>query len=257
MMTLNLNGYIPMLEEVPIQSEFQEIITETVEQLAWLFKTKLHSVYAYGSVARGSATPQQSDLDLCVILLQPATVQENAGLTEMQLQLVTQYSNVSKIDFDIGLYSEVIDKDNLYSWGYWIKHQCRCICGADLSTQFNPFMPSRQIAEAVNGDFVEVLNGYIQKIKNCNNFDELKLLQRAAARKLIRSTDVLRLDTDRDWPSSLKDYMQKFTGRYPEQKSRLDYFFTQSLHPSADANQFIDNLIAFINWLDHERNIAG
>ncbi|GAB1440829.1 nucleotidyltransferase domain-containing protein [Providencia sp.] len=219
MATIDSNGCIPILEYVPIQSEFQGVITETVSQLIQLFQTKLHSVYVYGSVAKGRAVPKQSDLDLCVILTCSMTSSENIKLAELQEYLAAQFHQVSKIDFDIGVYSDVFNEANLYSWGYWIKHHCRCIYGEDLTVQFMPFSPSKKITEAVNGDSVEVLNDYIQQITNCTHPNKLKLLQRAASRKLIRSTDILRLENDPDWPESIEDYVQKYTHRYPEQKN--------------------------------------
>ncbi|MGG4607364.1 nucleotidyltransferase domain-containing protein [Providencia sp. Me31A] len=181
---------------------------------------------------------------------------EESRFAEMQRYLAEQFHEVSKIDFDIGVYSDVLDEANLYSWGYWIKHHCRCIYGEDLATQFMPFSPSKKIAKAVNGDFVEVLNGYIKQIENCRHSNELKLLQRAASRKLLRSTDILRLEGDSDWPESLDDYLRKYTQRYPEQKNRLDYFFAQSLNPIANGPQFVSNLRWFINWLVNEKNKA-
>ncbi|EMG6526310.1 MULTISPECIES: hypothetical protein [Providencia] len=142
---------------------------------------------------------------------------------------------------------------NLYSWGYWIKHHCRCIYGHDLATYFSQLIPSREIAEAVNGDFVNVLNDYIDQINHCNDDAELKLLYRAASRKLIRSTNILRWKKDNDWPETLSEYTQKLVQRYPERQFEINYFLYQGTVPFAD-EQFVGKLIQFINWLDCERS---
>ncbi len=57
-MKLNDYEYIPVLEEKPFQSEFKLIITESINWLRCILKEKLHSVYVYGSVAKGCAKPQ-------------------------------------------------------------------------------------------------------------------------------------------------------------------------------------------------------
>ncbi|MBV2191289.1 nucleotidyltransferase domain-containing protein [Providencia rettgeri] len=252
-MKLNDYEYIPVLEEKPFQSEFKLIITESINWLRCILKEKLHSVYVYGSVAKGCAKPQQSDLDLCIILCDGLTQLEATKLNELQIQLMIKRTEVSKIDFDIGIITDVMSEANLYSWGYWIKHHCRCIYGDDLATCFNQFTPSRAIAEAVNGDFVDVLNAYIDQINNCNDDAELTLLYRAASRKLIRSTDILRWKNDNDWPETLSEYAQKFVQRYPERQNEINYFLCQSLQPFVDV-QFLEHLVQFICWLDVEHS---
>lgn len=54
----------------------------------------------------------------------------------------------------------------------------------------------------------------------CDDAAKRKLLRRAASRKLIRSTDILRHKDDMDWPESLESYVQKFTQRYPAYKKQ-------------------------------------
>lgn len=253
-MALDKNGYICILETLTYQSEFQQLITESVNRLRTLLNKDLHSIYIYGSVAKGQATPYKSDIDFCVIINQPISQMEASYLVQLQEALASDYQVVSKVDFDIGTYSEVTDKANLYSWGYWIKHHCRCLYGDDLSKKFISFLPSRKIVDAVNGDFIDVLNGYIHKIDTCNDLMKRKFLQRAAARKLIRSTDLLRKEEDKDWPDSLEDYVQKVILRYPAQKKQLQYFLAQALEPLVNDRQFTVNLKAQMNWLSEERH---
>lgn len=86
------------------------------------------------------------------------------------------------------------------------------------------FLPSRKIVDAINGDFIDELNAYIHKIDTCNDLMNRKFLQRAAARKLIRSTDLLRKEEDKGWPDSLEDYVQNIILRYPAQKNSYSIF---------------------------------
>ncbi|MGG4662214.1 nucleotidyltransferase domain-containing protein [Providencia vermicola] len=253
-MALDKNGCILVLGEQPYQSEFQQVITESINCLSALLNKNLHSIYIYGSVAKGQATPYKSDLDLCVIVNQPVNQIEVSHLAQLQETLASDYQVVSKIDFDLGSYPEVMDKANLYSWGYWIKHRCRCLYGDDLSKKFMPFLPSKKIVDAVNGDFIEVLNGYIHQIDTCRDLTKRKFLQRAASRKLIRSTDLLRKEADKDWPDSLEDYVQKIIRRYPTQKRAIQYFLVQAREPSAHDEQFTVHLYEFMNWLSYERD---
>lgn len=54
-----------------IQSEFEPVLMQVINVFCSEFPTELHSVYVYGSVAKGTAVIGQSDLDLCVVFVQP------------------------------------------------------------------------------------------------------------------------------------------------------------------------------------------
>ncbi|HEM8291357.1 TPA: nucleotidyltransferase domain-containing protein [Providencia stuartii] len=80
---LDKNGCILVLGEQPYQSEFQQVITESINCLSALLNKNLHSIYIYGSVAKGQATPYKSDLDLCVIVNQPVNQIEVSHLAQL------------------------------------------------------------------------------------------------------------------------------------------------------------------------------
>ena len=103
----------------------------------------LDGIYLYGSVARGSAKPGVSDLDVTLVLHQPPDAAALATLEALRLALAARHPEVVKIDFDIGSRQQVLDPQHLYSWGYWLKHHCRCLWGTDLAAHFDPFRPSR------------------------------------------------------------------------------------------------------------------
>ncbi|MCE9840868.1 hypothetical protein GWJ01_06850 [Proteus sp. G2618] len=115
------------------QTLFQPVITDVAEHLSQLLKENLHSIYVYGSVANGCAIAEKSDLDICLILKNKIDKFENQQLDKTRVMLGTLYPIVSKIDFDIGVLSKVLAPNNLYSWGYWLKHHCRCIFSDELT----------------------------------------------------------------------------------------------------------------------------
>ncbi|MCW2257788.1 putative nucleotidyltransferase [Providencia alcalifaciens] len=197
-MALDSDRFIKTLSLDPLQSEFLKVINDVEKNLVLALGSQLHSVYLYGSVAKGCAIEGVSDLDVCVILTEHPDYDSINIIADIRKVIMSKYQIVSKVDFDIGSLSEVLAPENLFNWGYWLKHQCRCIFGHDLACRFNLFKPSKAIAIAVNGDFVEVLDGYVHSLSNISDEIERKQLQRAAARKLIRSTNILRANEDVD-----------------------------------------------------------
>nr|WP_261793002.1 nucleotidyltransferase domain-containing protein [Pseudomonas chlororaphis] len=150
---VDTEGFIQSLPEQPLQPAFRPLVNELCTMLSRRFPALLDGLYLYGSVARGEARPGTSDLDATLVLAWAPSPEERQRLEQTRQALEAWHPEVSKIDFDIGVLSEVLAPDNLYRWGFWLKHQCRCIWGNDLRLRFEPFRPSRRIAQAVNGDF--------------------------------------------------------------------------------------------------------
>lgn len=249
-MAIDLQGRITTLPPVEYQTQFKQLIGDVIAHLQLILKNRLHSIYVYGSVAKGQAVPYRSDLDLCLIFTRKIDEIEQRQLNEVHSYLEQTHNIVSKIDFDIGILADVIDERNRFSWGYWLKHHCRCIFGDDLSLRFEPFLPSKEIAVAVNGDFVDVLTQYIDELKNTADMNKRGLIQRAAARKLLRSTNILRNSSEVNWPDSLNEYAERFVTLFPECRYQISYFLQESYQPKDDSITFISKLEGFILWLN-------
>jgi uncharacterized protein len=146
----------------------------------------------------------------------------------------------------------VLHPDNKFSWGYWLKHHCVCVFGEDLSRLFSAFKPSKAIVLAVNGDFLSVLEELTARMQGSVDANKKLLLQRAAARKIIRSTNILRRETDHDWPDTLSEHRLKFNARYPALAEDMDYLLAMSNEPQGDIADFKKRIMTFAHWLNEE-----
>ena len=247
---LDEDGLIKVTPAIEIQPAFRPVIDDVVNRLTGQLGDLIHSIYLYGSVARGTAVAGVSDLDVCLLLHRRVDDSEVKDLRAIGNYAARRHRVVSKVDFDTGTLAEALCPDNLYSWGYWLKHHCRCLYGDDIGRRFLRFRPSRAIALAVNGDFVAVLEGYIAKLREEKSAAGGEQLRRSAARKLIRSTNILRTAADTDWPDSLEDYVQRFTTAWPSMADSLDYFYQQRRYSQGNREDFIANLRHFMMWLN-------
>ena len=244
---------LPPAPGAPLQPVFDALLQDVCTSLPAHAGDFLHAIYLYGSVARGDATPGVSDLDLTLVLRQPPTPEQRAILETLRLALQARHATVLKIDFDIGHRAQVLAPENLHSWGYWLKHQCRCLWGEDLAPHFAPFAPSRAIALAVNGDFAGVLEGYAQRLDAAREPAVIARLQREASRKLIRSCNLLRQEGDTDWPASLDEHAAQLLRRHPAMRAQLAYFLAQARPGAAPASGFAAALRAFTHWLAQQQ----
>lgn len=78
------------------------------------------------------------------------------------------------------------------------------------------------------------------------------VLQRSAARKAVRSTNILREDHDQDWPVTLKELDGKFNDHYPALTEEMDYLLRISHRPRGDIMVFASRLTTFSYWLNAE-----
>jgi len=248
---IDASGYILTLSDVDIQPEFEGLIADVCATLAQSTPL-LDGIYLYGSVARGDATPGASDLDLTLVLRTPATLHDREALERNKSALERRHTEVTKIDFDIGSRSEVLAMENRLSWGYWLKHHCRCLWGNDLAERFEKFKPSRDIALAVNGDFESVLTRYAMQVEQAPTLKELQRLQREASRKLVRATHIFRSDQQPMWPQTLEDHVELFLQQYPSMSTQISYFLSQAKRPCAESNEFSTRLRQFLTWMAAE-----
>lgn len=252
LMAVDKNGFILLPDFSGFQPPFSALVSDAIKRLNAAFPDLIHSVYVYGSLIDGTAKETLSDLDLTVIYRREQDADEVAQTDTIRSELEHDYPVVSKIDIDPGVLEDVMMPTNVDSWGYWLKHHCVCVYGEDLRTRFEPFRPSRDIAVAINGDFLAVLNGYVALMKPTLEPAQRHGLQRAAARKAIRSTNILREENDRDWPASLEELGEKFNDRYPALTEEMDYLLSISYRPRGDIMAFASRITTFAYWLNAE-----
>ncbi|MDI6958732.1 nucleotidyltransferase domain-containing protein [Pantoea sp. Pa-EAmG] len=251
-MAVDKNGFISQPDFGGFQPAFSQLVTDSVHQLTAAVPGLIHSIYVYGSLAEGRAIEMQSDADLTVIFSQQPGADAFEKIAAAKSALESHYPVISKIDIDPGVLDNVLLPENRDRWGYWLRHQCVCVYGEDLRERFEPFKPSRKIAIAVNGDFVTVLNDYISRMKPSLEPIKRHALQRAAARKAIRSTSILRDENDSDWPATLEEHCIKFNDRYPALVEEMDYLLSISQRPRGDIMAFASRISTFAYWLNAE-----
>lgn len=249
---VDAEGFILTVLETSVQSEFQPLLEEACTALSQE-ALGVEGIYLYGSVARGDAIPGVSDLDLTLVLRESPTSQVLAGLEVIRCDLERRHSQVTKVDFDIGSHEEVVAAENRKSWGFWLKHHCRCVWGEDLALHIERFRPSVDIALAMNRDFEPVLTAYLARIADADSERERLRWQREASRKLIRATHVLRSQDAATWPQTLEEHVALFVQGHPTMMVNVAFFLFEARNPSADGENFSARLQAFLSWMVLQR----
>jgi uncharacterized protein len=250
------SGFIVTAPCGSVQAEFEPVVDALITSLTLAFIHELDGIYLYGSIARGNARPKDSDLDVTLIFKICLTNIQRQRVETLRVELQACHPEVTKVDFDIGLVSDVRNPENKYFWGYWIRHCCKCVWGSDLSPELPLLKPSRAIALAMTDDFPEVVEDYIAKIISQENRKNVLRLKREISRKLIRSTNVLREQNDSSWPITLEDNYEAFCKAYPNECNKLKYILDQARTPDSETGIFIQRIRSFSEWLGSASNMT-
>lgn len=212
---LDQNGFIVSDAKIEkICDTFLPCIQDSIESLKELFGPQLHSVYLYGSVARGDAIIPQSDLDLIAMFKGSLDSGRVAELKKLSKALSNKYTDiVREVGIAIAYYDVTLDPANYYENAF-IRELSVCVYGEDLGTLFGPYKLTKEIAIRFNGDIHDSLSRFLSKIDWCTNAD-FKLLTQNFARKLIRTYYSMVMVRSQIWTTRLQEQADVFIRYFP------------------------------------------
>ncbi|WP_404459708.1 nucleotidyltransferase domain-containing protein [Sutcliffiella horikoshii] len=221
---LDGSGYIVRdvgLEKIPYA--YQKCIQETIESLHILLPNLLHSVYVYGSVARGDAKKGKSDLDILVIFNLDLHYNEQQRVKKLAESLSQKYHSLVR---DVGIAKTTLDycmDPNNYHEQAFLRELCVCVDGEDLRTNFGPYKLTEDIAIRFNGDIAEVSERYIKKLKGATDA-EFHVTTQGFSRKLIRTFYSMVMARSQMWSTKLEEQAEIFLQYFPEKKDVVQTF---------------------------------
>ncbi len=207
---------------------FRPVIDEVIGLLKKQFGEVLHSVYVYGSIGRGTAVARKSDLDLTVIVRETVHIDD---LREETQDLLERHPEIIKVDYDIGILDEVLSRENLYEWGFWIRHVCSCIEGFDLSDQFPDMKPNERISRALNRDLSVQLRIADEKLEAG---EMTQVEKRSLVKRMIRGAYLHVNVKDQSYVSTIEDSLFILRLYFPED------ILIEDLAKSADKMELSD-----------------
>ena len=258
---LDENGYI--VSDVAldkIDSLYFPCIQETVKELVRLFPDLLHSVYVYGSVARGEAIEGKSDLDLLVMFNDTLGAEELAELKTVTNDLSrTYHSLVRDVGIAVADVEYVIDPANYYEQAF-IKELCVCVHGEDIRERFGPYKLTPEIAISFNGDIREVLERTIIRLEAAT-IDEFKILTQNFARKLIRTYYSMVMVRSQIWSTRLHEQSRVFIYYFPYKEPIIYTLQKWIEEPSTNRKIVLDLFRSEGDWVaknfEHEAHIIS
>lgn len=225
-----------------IRSPFTQVVKALVPTILESPDIQPHSIYLYGSVATGKAIVGKSDLDVTVVLKHPITPQVQQTFKGMESRLRQAFPFLPKVDFDLGTYSEILQPNNKYSWGFWIKHCCTCVAGEDLGKAFPRFKPTAQVAYGINGDVSNWIQRTREGLGAATTPEEIQVHCRTIMRKLVRTGFSLVMEREESWTGDLTLGGDLFLKHYPEYTVPIQQAQQLALAPTSETSRIFDIL---------------
>jgi predicted nucleotidyltransferase len=218
---LDPNGFIISdVSKDKIDEVYVPCIRESVERLRDLFHQQLHSVYVYGSVARGEAIAFKSDLDLIALFDGKLSSVQMAELKKLAGELSQAYrSLVREVGISLAYYDYTVDPANYYESAF-LKELCVCVYGEDVGERFGPYKLTSEIAIRFNGDIGEDLTRALTRLEAASN-EEFKPCAQSFARKLIRTFYSMVMVRSQIWTTRLHEQSEVFIHHFPDKESMV------------------------------------
>ncbi|GAA0343891.1 hypothetical protein GCM10008967_37920 [Bacillus carboniphilus] len=245
---LDHNGYIVSdVSKDKIEPIYTPCIQESVENLSKLFPDQLHSVYIYGSVARGEAIINKSDLDLLALFNDSLSPDEIKKIKSIAGDLSQKnQSLVRDVGIAVGYYNYMIDPANYYEMAF-LKELCVCVHGEDLRSRFGPYKLTSEIAISFNGDIRDVLTRTISRLEAAST-EELKSITQSFARKLIRTYYSMVMARSQIWSTRIHEQSEVFINYFPPKKAIISTLHEWIENPPTDRKIVIEFFMREGKW---------
>ncbi len=206
----------------PFQSKYAAALRELIHFMKSGLGENLHSIYVYGSVARKTAVPGQSGLDI-VVVTHRGFEEQRAGLVNtIRWRFQKAYPFITQLSFKTALVETVASLDSLFSWGFLLRHCAVCVYGDDLSECFGDYEPSWEIAKHWNMDVEDWLAVYRHRIGRSDKPEAQIQAQKAIAKKLLRASYSLVIPQDKNWYDDPIDCGKHFLRYHPEKLTEIE-----------------------------------
>ncbi|MCE7793799.1 nucleotidyltransferase domain-containing protein [Salipaludibacillus sp. CUR1] len=243
-----------------IDNIYKPCIRESVESLKDLFHPHLHSVYVYGSVARGEAVPIKSDLDLIAMFDGKLSSGNLAELQQLAGELSQKYrSLVRDVGIAVAYYHYTVEPSNYYENAF-LKELCVCVCGEDLGDRFGPYKLTSEVAIRFNGDIGEALTRTLNRLETATN-KKFKTISQNFSRKLIRTYYSMVMVRSQIWSTRLHEQSEVFLHHFPDKKPIIQTLINWIDEPPANREAVYEFFKREGKWASanfiHEANISS
>jgi len=213
---------LPVIDaHLNFQTIYQPIVNDLLRFIKSGLGSNLHSLYVYGSVARKTAIPNNSNLDVIVVTHTTFEEDRQTLFNSLRWRFNKDFPFLTGVTIKTVLVSDVVSLDSLFSWGFLLRHCSVCLYGSNLGECFGDYEPSWEIAKYWNMDISDWVSLYRDKIAKVVRSKEQVEAQQIIAKKLLRAANTLIMHKSGLWIDSPEECGQQFLFFFPEKEQDI------------------------------------
>jgi hypothetical protein len=211
----------------------------------------LVAVYLYGSVATGRASSPDSDVDLFVVTDDNDAAATTASIKVAAANLTAQFGHLVR---EVGIAHITIaalfadDIDALGSRCF-IKHYCVALHGEDIASRLPAYRPSATMAWAFNHNIGDAIERARQQLDHAASGDDIQLVCRAAARKVLLAAASLASVITTSWTTDRRRGAAFLADTYREWAIDATTTLEWTTSPTDDRAAVRNFLDGFATWV--------
>jgi hypothetical protein len=248
---LDPEGYIrPEADLASVQPEYRGVPDAAASLLADEFRSHLHSVYLYGSVARGNAVPGRSDIDLVAVLL-AAPVDEDRGRADrVERALIDRFPVLFSAGVGLTHLQEVRSPAQRYGLQVFLRELAVCIWGEDLRPGLPRTKPSTALAAGFHDDSHAVLARARETLDTLTDAEVIRGVCRMASRRMVQLAFAVVMAREGVWATVLEEQAAAVGAAFPRWAEAARLAAEQGRRPVADAGVVRELLDSFGRWAE-------
>ncbi len=236
-----------------MQPEYKVPLDEIIHLAKDRLGEQLHSVYIRGSVAKGKAIPEISDLDTMLIVHQMPSKELYQQLRAAREVIDSKYDFLNGIELPIYLYGDLKDKPKLQ---FLLKTQCLCVYGTDATLELPKFKlgpyayaHASQVEQGIN--HLEHLEQWLEE-QGGDQEENLKGYCAWIMKRHVRVGFELVMMREQYFTRDLYPCYAGFIKHYPEHQAAMYRMLELAVFPKADKEEIRKVTYALSDFLLEE-----
>jgi hypothetical protein len=234
-----------------IAPPWSDAVTAVVEAYRAHFGARLHSVYVRGSVAKGTAMLDVSDIDTFTVLHGEPEDADRSWAESLHARLAQDFPFQTGVELAMVSLRTVREDTAAWVWPFLIKTQSVCVWGQDLASTLPGFKPGPALA----GHALTLASDLQEFRAHCPEAGDARDGQdwcQWIMKRVVRTGFELTMARERTYTRDLYPCYAAFARHYPEHALQMRQALQWAIEPIHDKKMLTQFLDDFGPWLEAE-----
>jgi uncharacterized protein len=243
---MDIAGNLVNASSLDFQSPWRVAVSEIGAAYEGYLKTRLHSAYVRGSVAKGTAIPQLSDIDTFAMVRGPLIEGDKEWKQKISRLMEERHRYAQSVE--IVLVPLDSTPENIR---FIIKTQSICICGTDLSPEISNYKPGRGIGFLAR-NLSKMLSSTRKELELHNDSDEVMEICIWIMKAIVRSGFEVVMERENAYTRDLIPCFEGFSKYYQERSESMRRALDLAVNPSSSPGEVLAVTSDLGEWLTKE-----